>query len=72
MQIDSSNNKKKGKAKKNKQKREDDEMEEADQVGELPEPTISEDKNMKGKQIWNEQTNPLQEGEEMDFDSAAY
>ena len=74
MQIDSS--KKPKKQKKNKKKKanaEDDDMdEEADQVGELPEPTITDDNDMKGTQIWNDQSVPLKDGEEMDFDSAAY
>jgi len=47
-------------------------MEEADQVGDLPEPTITEDDNTKINQIWNDQAVPLKDDEVMDFDSAAY
>ena len=73
MQIDSSKKTKSKKKKSNKTNAQDDEMEEeADKVDDLPEPTIAEDDKMKGTQIWNEQSVPLKEGEEMDFESAAY
>jgi hypothetical protein len=76
MEVDQEKEKKKTKKDKKKKKEKannDSDMEEEnDQVGDLPEPTVTDDDEMTGKEIWNDQNVPLGDDEEMDFDSAAY